>query len=81
MRRIARGGFALVGVLLLLIQNDEADIFKRGEDCAARAHNNIGVALLDHPPLQQTLCVVERAVLHSQPAAEHCLKPPDHLRG
>ena len=80
MRRVARRGFALVGVLLFFIQNDEPDVLQRRKDRAAGADDDIGVAALDHPPLQKALGVVEGRVLHGQTAAEHRLEAADHLR-
>ena len=72
-------GFALVGMFLFLVQDDEADVFQRSKHRAAGAHHDIGVALLDHPPLQQALGVVQSAVLHGQTAAEHGFQAADHL--
>ena len=46
---------------------------------AAGAHHDVGVALLDHPPLQQPLGVVEGGMLHRQPAAEGGFEAADHL--
>ena len=66
----ARGGLALVGVLLFLIHDDKAKILQRCKHCTARTYDNIGVSLLDHPPLQKALGIVERRVLHGQAAAE-----------
>ena len=68
---IARRGFALIGVLLLLIQNNQAEILQRRKDGAAGAHHDIRVALLNHPPLQEPLGIAQRRVLHRKAAAEH----------
>ena len=76
---VAGRGFALVGVLLFLIQNDEADVLQRREHRAAGAHHNVGVALLDHPPLEQPLGIVEGGMLYRQPAAEGGFEASDHL--
>ena len=77
---IARGGFTLVGVLLFLVHDDKPQVLQRRKDSAARTYDDIGVSLLDHPPLQQPLGVVEGRVLHGQAAAEGRLEPPYHLR-
>ena len=67
---VARCGFRPVGVLLLLVNDDKADIFQRRKHRAAGAHHDICTAVLDHLPLQQTLGVVERGVLHRHAAAK-----------
>ena len=48
---IARGRLALIGMLLLLVHNDKAEILQRCKDGAAGAYHDVGIALLDHPPL------------------------------
>ena len=48
---IARGRLTLIGVLLLLVHNDKAEILQRCKDGAAGAYHDVGIALLDHPPL------------------------------
>ena len=68
--RVARCGFRPVGVLLLLVNDDKADIFQRRKHCAAGAHHDICAAILDHLPLQQAFGVVECRVLHCYAAAE-----------
>ena len=68
--RVARRGFRPVGVLLLLINDDKADVFQRRKHCAAGADHDICAAVLDHLPLQQAFGVVERGMLHRHPAAE-----------
>ena len=67
-------------MLLLFIDDDEPDVFQRRKDGTAGAHHNIGTAVLDHLPLQQTFRVVEGRVLHRHPAAKLALEPQDHLR-
>ena len=76
----ARGGLALVGVLLFLIHDDKAKVLQRCKHCTARTYDNIGVPLLNHPPLQKSLGIVERRMLNGQTAAEGGLEPPYHLR-
>ena len=56
---IAGRGLALIGVLLLLIDQDQANILQRGEHRAAGPHHNVRLAGLDQPPLQKALGVVE----------------------
>ena len=73
--RVARRGFRPVGVLLLLINDDKADVFQRRKHCAAGADHDICAAVLDHLPLQQAFGVVECGVLHRHPAAELPLEP------
>ena len=68
--RVARCGFRPVGVLLLFVNDDKADVFQRRKHCAAGANHDICAAILDHLPLQQALGMVERRVLHCHPAAE-----------
>ena len=68
--RVARCGFRPVGMLLLFVNDDKADVFQRRKHCAAGADHDICAAVLDHLPLQQTLGMVERGVLHRHPAAE-----------
>ena len=70
MGRVAWCGFRPVGVLLLLVNDDKADIFQRRKHSAAGANHDICAAILNHLPLQQTLGMVERGVLHRHPAAE-----------
>ena len=78
---VARCGFRPVGVLLLLVNDDKTDVFQRRKHSAAGANHDICTAVLDHLPLQQTLGMVERGVLHRHPAAELSFEPQDHLRG
>ena len=78
---VAGRGFGTVGVLLLLVDDDEADVFQRREDGAAGAHHDVGPAVLDHLPLEQPFRVVEGRVLHGHPPAELALQPQDHLGG
>ena len=67
---VARCGFRPVGVLLLFVNDDKADVFQRRKHCAAGADHDICTAILNHLPLQQTLGVVKRRVLHRYAAAE-----------
>ena len=73
--RIAGRRLRAVGVLLLLINDDKADVFQRRKHCAAGADHDICAAVLDHLPLQQAFGVVEGRVLHRHPAAELPLEP------
>ena len=50
--RVARCGFRPVGVLLLFVNDDKADVFQRRKHCAAGADHDICAAVLDHLPLQ-----------------------------
>ena len=79
--RVAWCGFRPVGVLLLLVNDDKADVFQRRKHCAAGSDHDICTTILNHLPLQQTLGVVERGVLHRHAAAELSFEPQDHLRG
>ena len=79
--RIAGRGFRAVGVLLLLIDDDEPDVFQRRKDGTAGTHHDVCAAVLNHLPLQKTFGVVEGRVLHRHPAAKLTLEPQDHLRG
>ncbi len=67
-------------MFLLLINDDEADVFQRGEDGAPGAHHDIRAAVLDHLPLEQALGVIERRVLDGHPPPEPALEAEDHLR-
>ena len=78
--RIAGRRLRTVGVLLLFIDDDEPDVFQRRKDGTAGAHHDVGTAVLDHLPLQQTFRVVEGRVLHRHTAAKLALEPQDHLR-
>ena len=49
--RVARRGFRPVGVLLLFVNDDKADVFQRRKHCAAGADHDICAAVLDHLPL------------------------------
>ncbi len=66
-------------MLLLLVDDDKADVFQRGEDRAAGAHHDIRAAVLDHLPLEQALGVVESGMLHGHPLAKLAFQPQDHL--
>ena len=79
--RVPGRRFRAVGVLLLLIHDDQADVLQGGKDGTASAYHDVGSPVLDHLPLQQTLGVVEGRVLHRHPAAKLALEPQDHLRG
>ena len=68
-------------MLLLLIDDDEPDVFQRRKDGAAGAHHDVCAAILDHLPLQKAFGVVEGRVLHRHPAAKLTFEPQDHLRG
>ena len=57
-------------MLLLLVNDDKADVFQRRKHCAAGADHDICAAVLNHLPLQQTLGVVERGMLHRHAATE-----------
>ncbi len=72
---VARCGFRPVGVLLLLINDDKADVFQRRKHSAAGTNHDICTTILDHLPLQQAFGVVECGVLHRHPAAELPLEP------
>ena len=74
-------GLGAVGVLLLLVDDDEADVFQWRKDGAAGTHHDVGPAVLDHLPLEQSFRVVEGRVLHGHPPAELALQPQDHLGG
>ena len=66
-------------MLLLLVDDDEADVFQRREDGAAGPHHDVCAAVLYHLPLQQPLGVVQRRVLDGHPPPELALQPEDHL--
>ena len=68
--RVARRGFRPVGVLLLFVNDDKADVFQRRKHSAAGADHDICTTILDHLPLQQTFGVVECGMLHRHAAAE-----------
>ena len=65
---------------LLLVDDDEADVFQRGKDGAPGPHHDVGAAVLYHLPLEQTLGVVEGRVLDGHPPPEPALEAEDHLR-
>ena len=77
----AGGILRLIGVLLLLVHHDEADVRQRSEHRAAGAHHDVGAAGLYHAPLQQALGVVEGGVLHRHPLTETGLEAAYHLGG
>ena len=64
-------------MFLFLVHDDQSDIFQRREDRAAGAHHDVGTAVLDHLPLQQTFGVVEGRMLYRHPAAKLPLEPQD----
>ena len=68
-------------MLLFFIQDHQAQILQRRKHRAAGPPHTSGPALLDHPPLQQPLGVVQRRVLHRHPVAEALLQAADHLGG
>ena len=68
-------------MLLLLVDDDEPDVFQRRKDGTAGTHHDVGPAVLDHLPLEQPFRVVEGRVLHGHPPAELALQPQDHLGG
>ena len=78
---IPGGRFRPVGVLLLLVDDDQPDGVQRRKHRAAGAHHNVGPAVLDHLPLEQPLGVVEGRVLHRHPPAEPLFQAADHLGG
>ncbi len=71
---IARSFLLLVTVLLLLIDNDEAEFFERSEDGRARADNDASLPVADAPPFASALDIVEGGVEHSY-AFELSAKP------
>ena len=73
-------GFGAVGVLLLLVDDDEADVLQRGKDGAPGPHHDVGAAVLYHLPLEQALGVVQGRVLDGHPPPEPALEAEDHLR-
>ncbi len=66
-------------MLLLLVNDDKADVFQRRENRAAGAYHDVCPAILYHLPLQQPLGVVEGRVLDGHPPPELALEPKDHL--
>lgn len=59
---VARGIFGFVGILLLLIHDDEAEIAARGKNGASRSDHNARSSGLDALPLIVALANGERAV-------------------
>ena len=67
-------------MLLLLVDDDEADVFQWGKDGAPGPHHDVGAAVLYHLPLEQALGVIEGRVLDGHPPPEPALEAEDHLR-
>ena len=61
---VARDVFLLVGVLVLLIDEDEAEVRQRREDGGARADDDAGDALADAVPFVEALALGEVRVQH-----------------
>ncbi len=81
---VARGFLLLVGGLVLLIHDDEAEVLQRGEDGAAGADDDVGAAFMDLIPFVMALAVGEVAVEHGDALAalgEAGLEALDGLRG
>ena len=82
-RMVARRFVLLVGILVLLIHNDDAEVFERGKNRAAGADDDPGCPAVDLVPLVVALAVGEVAVqdgdllLHVREAG---LEPLDRLR-
>ena len=79
-RVIARRGFRLVGMLLLLVHHDETEIITGGKHRRARTHHNAGVAALDAFPLVHPFADRERAVQHRHPTSVFTQEYRHHLR-
>ena len=68
-------------MLLLLVDDDEADAFPVGRRRRSRVpHHDVGAAVLYHLPLEQTFGVIEGRVLDGHPPPEPALEAEDHLR-
>lgn len=76
-----RRGLGLIGALLFLVNNDEAEVFHRGKHSAAGADDNIRPAVPDAPPLIGALRHGEGAVQHRRAAAIPGAEPLDDLGG
>ena len=82
-RMIARRFLLFVGVLVFFIDDDEAEILERREDCAARADDDAGAAGVELVPFVVPLAFGEMAVKngdHIRVVGEAALEALDGLR-
>ena len=77
---IARRIFLFIAVLMLLVNDDEADPLQWSKDGGARAEDHRRRAETDSPPLLRPLPGCEAAVHHRHPPGEAPCKKLDHLR-
>ena len=78
---VARGLVLLVGALVLLVDNDEARIGKRGEERRAGADDHAGLALAHEVPLVKALTGTEARVQDRDVVAEAAAEAAHGLRG
>ena len=70
----------LVGRLVLLVDDDDAQVHRRGEQRAPRADHHVGQAVPDVPPLVEPLPLGQAMVQHCNPAGESGLDDANRLR-
>jgi hypothetical protein len=79
-RVVARRLALLVRALVLLVDDDRAQVRERREDGGARADHDALLPAPERPPLVVPLAVAERGVEHGHAVAEDGLEAPDRLR-
>ena len=79
-RVIARRLALLVARLVLLVDDDRAEVLERREDRRARADGDALLAALEREPRVVALAVAQRAVQHGDLVAEHGAEAIDGLR-
>ena len=66
----ARRAVALVGGVVLLVDDDQADVRERREQRGAGPHDQVRVAGPDPPPLVGALALAQRGVEHGDPGGQ-----------
>ena len=71
---ITRRFFLLVAAFLLLVDDNQPEIFERRKNCRARTHDDAGIAVSNVPPFACAFDITQRGVQYGD-AFEACAKP------
>ena len=80
LRIVARIGFADVTRIVLLVYDDDSDVFKRREYSRSRSHRDLRTAVFQPLPFVVTLSGVQPGVHERDEVAEPCAEKSEYLR-
>ena len=78
---VAGHGFTLIGPLVLLVNDNQSQVGKGGEESRAGADHNVHLSLHGPLPLIIPLSLGQSGIDNGDPAAEPPVKPHDRLVG